>query len=167
MWPWNGPLERGMSGTRELIRSIPATAGSNNGAGGRGRVCRASQEYLARWRKEGLDKGAEEGKAAAAGFSSPSSSVRFLVSVKSLHAINARLAAFPRFRLRLRRRRFHVRGSTRERDRDTRCGRLQPRRPLPRGVAASRALARSRTEEKFDGWFLHRTTPPPPPQLRV
>ena len=120
-------------------------------------ICRASQEYLARWRKEGLDKGAEEGKAAAAGFSSPSSPVRFLVSVKSLHAINA----LPRFRLRLRRR-FHVRGSTRERPRHAV---RSVRRSLARGVVASRALARSRTEEKFDGWFLHRTTPPP--QLRV
>ena len=155
MWPWNGPLERGMSGTRELIRSIPATAGSNIFAGGRGRVCRASQEYLARWSKEGLDKRAEEGKAAA-GFSSPSSSVRFLVSVKSLHAINA----FPRFRLRLRRRRFHVRGSTR--DRDTRCGRSAAAASPLRSWCGGFSRARSRTEEKFDGWFLHRTT-----QLRV
>ena len=153
-------LERGMYGTRELVRLIPATAGSNNITGGRGGV-----EREPRMLSEG-----EEGRIgrAAAGFFSPSSSVRFLASVKSLHAINAssfsaflRLGGLPSL-------------PSSPSPPPLSCPRQHSRpRHAVRSAAAAASLARSwcggfsrarsRTEEKFDGWFLHQTTP----QLRV
>ena len=208
MWPWNGPLERAMSGTRELIRSIPATDGSNNGAGGRGRVCRASQEYSLVQKNSSMFELPAFLPPPNLGLPmhSPSALTEHVsLNLARFFLLDPVLSKMEEGRI--------GQGSggrkgccswlflsfvfckvSRVREKfvcdkclpslpsspsppPLSCPRQHSRETATRGAVGSSRVARSlvvwqllacsRTEEKFDGWFLHRTKPPPPPQLRV